>query len=413
MKTAGNGSSGGIALVAALCLLATLGEGIDLQAAGMAANGIRQALVSNASALGTFFSANTVGLFLGSMLGAALSDHLGRRRLIVYSVCLFGAFSTLNGFAWDLPSLVVTRCLTGFGIGAALPNLMTLVAESSPPARRNVYIALVYIGMPLGGALVGLISLALTAVQWRWIFFIGGIFPLALAPIMARYLPESPQFLAVRGPKEIRTGSATDFLDLFRAGRTLVTVCLWVSYFLGLLTIFLLLNWLPLLLVDDGLTARAAAVAQIGFNVGGVMATLLLARLLAGPWRLLSVGLTFVLLPVLLYALAHSSKELALIASLVFVLGGAVLAAQSVLYAVAPTCYPTRIRGLGVGMGITMGRVGSIVGPKLGGYWKGKGLSSSLLLMKLLPVVIVAGVFTIALALLASMKWTSQASGEG
>ena len=56
-------------------------------------------------------------------------------------------------------------------------------------------------------------------------------------------------------------------------------------------------------------------------------------------------------------------------------------------------------RGMGVGAAIAIGRLGSIGGPKLGGWLKGLGHSSSQLLLDLLPIAIIGSVFAAILAL--------------
>jgi AAHS family 3-hydroxyphenylpropionic acid transporter len=64
----------------------------------------------------------------------------------------------------------------------------------------------------------------------------------------------------------------------------------------------------------------------------------------------------------------------------------------------APGPYPTAIRGVGVGAAVAMGRIGSIVGPKLGGALKAAGHGYSQLLMDLLPIVIIGSVCALTLA---------------
>jgi AAHS family 3-hydroxyphenylpropionic acid transporter len=99
-----------------------------------------------------------------------------------------------------------------------------------------------------------------------------------------------------------------------------------------------------------------------------------------------------------LVALAKSPSQFPAVASAVFLLGCGVLAAQAFLYALAPVAYPTRIRGMGVGAAVAVGRIGSIVGPKLGGSLKAAGHGPSQLLMDLLPIVIVGSVCALWLA---------------
>jgi AAHS family 3-hydroxyphenylpropionic acid transporter len=165
-----------------------------------------------------------------------------------------------------------------------------------------------------------------------------------------------------------------------------------------LLLLYLLLNWLPTLLTSDGLTRAEAAGAQIGFNIGGALAAILIGYLLDGRLKNWAVLITFLALPILFVILAKSPAELAVICTTVFLLGCAVIAAQAFLYAMAPAAYPTSIRGVGVGAAVAMGRIGSIAGPKLGGMLKAAGHSPSQLLMDLLPIAVAGSICALLLA---------------
>lgn len=392
------------------CLLAAICEGFDLQAAGVAAAGLSAEFRPGPDALGSFFSASTLGLFVGALIGGQLSDRIGRKSVLVLSIALFGVFSALTAFAWDFSSLIGARLLTGLGLGGALPNLIALTAEAAAPGRRSASVALVYIGNPLGGALASLVSLLVSGAHWRWIFLIGGLAPLLLVPAMARLLPESAAFRAERAAARAGAGaiasavvsarpdSSRGLRAILGEGRAPWTLLLWISFGLELLILYLLLNWLPLLLHEAGLTRAQAATAQIGFNLGGALAGLTLGRLLEGSARSLTVLATFCAMPLVIWALARAPIGPAWIIAIVFVLGCAVLAAQAFLYAQAPRGYPTLIRGIGVGAAIAVGRVGSIIGPKLGGLLKAAGHSSSQLLLDLLPIVIVGSLCALGLA---------------
>lgn len=378
------------------CLCAALCEGIDLQAAGVAAAGIGAEFKPSPDQFGTFFSASTLGLFFGALIGGRLADSIGRKTVLVVSVGLFGLFSLLTAMASDVQSLSWARLLTGLGLGGALPMLLALVSESSGLEQQSARVAMVYAATPFGGAIVSLISLAVSASQWRVVFIVGGVLPLLIAPLMAFRMSESPAFR--REAHAEGSPKAGSFAAIFAQGRALRTVLLWLSFFLGLLLLYLLLNWLPTLLVTDGLTRMQAAAAQIGFNIGGGLAALLIGYLLGGRWRNAGIVITFVALPVLLVILAKAPTEIGVISVTVFFLGCSVIAAQAFLYAMAPVSYPTSIRGVGVGTAVAFGRVGSIVGPKLGGLLKSAGHGPSQLLLDLLPVVILGSICALWLA---------------
>jgi AAHS family 3-hydroxyphenylpropionic acid transporter len=387
------------------CVLAALCEGIDLQAAGVAAGGIRAEFMPSAADLQYFFSASTLGLFVGALIGGRLADSIGRKSVLVASTALFGLFSLLTPLAWDMPSLTYARLLTGLGLGGTLPNLIALVSESSSDDRRSAGVAMVYGAMPLGGAVASVIIMLIMTSRWRLIFVVGGVVPFLLAPVMAFAMPESVAFrrsqaggvptAAAAPDSSIKRGS---FAAVFADGRALATALLWISFFLGLLTLYLLLNWLPTLLVGDGLKPAQAAAAQIAFNIGGAIAALVMGHLLEGRARTLSIVVAFVALPLLVWALAKSGPQLVSIVVIVFTLGCAVLAAQAYLYATAPLPYPTIIRGVGVGSAVAAGRTGSIVGPMLGGILVAAGHGYAQLLMDLVPIAGIASACTLVLA---------------
>jgi AAHS family 3-hydroxyphenylpropionic acid transporter len=383
------------------CVLAAFCEGIDLQGAGVAAPGIAAEFGITPPQLGNFLSASTVGLFVGALIGGRGGDRIGRKRVLVASLALFGLFSLLTPFATGIGSLSAARLLTGLGLGGTLPNLIALTSESSPDHRRSANVALMYSGMPFGGAIASGVSLVMGAPHWRWIFIVGGVVPLLLAPIMAWALPESPAFLRAQAAPTGEGGRIAEIVGQGRASRTLL---LWLSFFLGLLMLYLMLGWLPTLLAGNGLTHAQAAGAQIGFNVGGGITALWIGSLLEGRWRTVSIVVTFLTLPLFLLALGQAPPQLLLVLVLVIALGCAVLAAQSFLYATAPSLYPTAIRGIGVGAAVAMGRIGSIVGPLLAGALKGLGHSSSRLLMDLLPIAIAGSLSALWLAWLARRR---------
>ncbi len=380
-----------------LCALGAIFEGVDLQVAGVAAAGIIAEFKPDPQYLGIFFSASTLGLCGGALLGGRLSDRLGRKRILIASVAIFGLFSLLAASASTFWALTWARLLTGLGLGGAFPIFVALAAESSAPDRRSANVALVYSAMPFGGAVVSLLSMLMGPAHWRQLFIIGGIAPLIVAPLMAAYLQESQAFVRTIVATGSEIPQQAGFSAVLAQGRASRTVLLWASFFLGLLTLYLLLNWLPTLLLGFGLDKRHASFAQIAFNLGGAVAALCVGKLLDGEYRRISAIVVFAALPLSLGCLALAPQQSSVIVFMVLVLGTVVLASQVVMYAMAPQCYPTRIRGVGVGTAVAVGRVGSIVGPAIAGVLVGRGLSTPQLLLILVPVTILGGICAISL----------------
>jgi AAHS family 3-hydroxyphenylpropionic acid transporter len=393
-----------VRMTMAFCAFTALCEGIDLQAAGVAAGGIIGEFSPAADQLGNFFSASTFGLFCGAVVGGRMADVIGRKHVLTVSVALFGLFSLVTPLAWDMSTLTLARLVTGLGLGGAMPTVLALVSETASAKRQSASVAMIYAATPFGGALASLVSVLIAASHWRWIFVLGGILPLLLAPLMLFGLQESAGFRALQQRSALARDAGTpvlqsgSFAALFGGGRAVITLLLWVSFFLALLLLYLLLNWLPTFLVSDGMSRSQAAGAQIGFNVGGGIAALLIGHSLGGRLRNGAVVLTFVALPLLLLALAKAPAEVFIIMMTVFLLGCAIIAAQAFLYSMAPVAYPIAIRGVGVGAAVAVGRIGSIVGPKLGGLLKGAGHGPGRLLMDLLPIVVLGSLCALCFA---------------
>jgi AAHS family 3-hydroxyphenylpropionic acid transporter len=383
-------------LTVLLCFLACFCEGIDIQSAGVAAGGIRHQFQPGPQLLSYFFSASTVGLFLGAIIGGRLSDRLGRKQILIASIALFGVFSLLTAVAWDLNTLTLARFFTGLGLGGAMPNLVALGAESAPEHRRNANVTMIYSGTPLGGVLASVVSLVTTPAQWRWIFIVGGVVPLIVAPMIARWLQEPPATARLHAAKV--AAPRIGLLEFLSGGRAARTLLLWVSFFLALLTLYLLLNWLPTLLATSGYSPPHIAIAMIGFNIGGFIGALYIGFQIETRSRHWGVLAAFIGLPVLLLLLAFGPAQTAFLATVVCLLGAAVLAAQAILYAYAPLCYPTRMRGTGTGFAVAMGRIGSIAGPLIGGSLVGSGRTPSQVITGIVPIVVVGGICAILLA---------------
>jgi AAHS family 3-hydroxyphenylpropionic acid transporter len=368
-----------------VCFLVALCEGIDLQAAGVAAAGISREFLPTVSQKGVFFGASTFGLFLGALFGGWIADGIGRKKVLVTSIAVFGLFSVLTAFAPGMTVLTVARLLTGLGLGGALPNLIAVAAEASTPQRRNANIVAMYVGMPLGGVIASAIILCLDVSQWRTVFIAGGVAPLLILPLMVAFMPVAAPTghggaTSAFSPEAVR--------ELFGAGRAARTFLLWLACFLALVILYMMLNWLPTLLQGIGLSNREAAGAQIAFNAGGAACSVIVGRLLDSRARMAAIVATFVAVVVALLGLANLGSGTGSVWVLTLLLGGGVVSSQGILYGIAADCYSAAHRGAGVGSAIALGRVGSFVGPLLAAVLVGSGRSSAQVLTNILPIVI-------------------------
>lgn len=382
------------AITVLLCFLTALFEGVDLQAAGVAAPHLLPLLKLSPAQAGQFFSASTLGLLIGAPLGGWLADRFGRKTMLIISIVVFGLFALATSLAYDFGSLVALRFATGVGLGGALPNMIALASENTRSERRGLAVGLMYCGMPLGGAVASAISLTGGA-NWKDVFYIGGGAPLLLAPVIAIALTESMkahQAPGARGP-----GLADLVRTLFAEGRALRTLLLWAGFGFTLLVLYLLLNWLPSLLIGRGFSKPVAAMVQIAFNLGGVIGSIVVGWLIDGKRRGLVTAVSFIATIVFLLGLAVMPAEAAVAIAIGAALGVGIMSNQAILYAIAPWCYPMEVRGAGIGAAVAVGRLGSLMGPLVAGQLVGSRHSASQVLLNVAPILVVGAVAALVL----------------
>jgi AAHS family 3-hydroxyphenylpropionic acid transporter len=309
----------------------------------------------------------------------------------------FGVFSLATAYAAGLAPLLLARFATGLGFGGALPNLIAVAVEISSPRRRGGVTSAMFCGMPAGGAAVALLArFAGEGLDWRTLFLVGGVLPLAVAPLVAIWLPETRP---VDAPKTASGLAGT----LFGAGRTTPTLLLWAANLLTLVVMYLLLNWLPSLVVAKGHSASDGATASLAFNGIGVAGALLLGVVVdrvGVRWTLLAAYLALGATLLGLGRAAGLDQILALCGAVGFL----VLGAQYVLYSVAPALYPASARAAGAGAAVGVGRFGAIIGPLLAGQLRQAGWSADQVLGAMLPVALAAGAAIFALTFTAKVR---------
>ncbi|MFI8558561.1 3-(3-hydroxy-phenyl)propionate transporter MhpT [Pseudomonas putida] len=386
-------SSSKAVLTIGLCFLVALLEGLDLQATGIAAPHMAKEFALTSAMLGWVFSAGLLGLLPGAFIGGWLADRLGRKSILIVAVLLFGGFSLGTAHAESYSSLLVARLMTGLGLGAALPILIALASEAAPERLRSTAVSLTYCGVPLGGALASVIGMAGVGEGWRTVFYVGGIAPIAIAFVLMLWLKESQAFRAQGAAK---VGDDGLLNQLFGPGQVSRALLLWVACFFTLTVLYMLLNWLPSLLIGQGFSRTQAGAVQILFNLGGAAGSFLTGRMMDRGHAARAVFIAYAGMLAALAGLGLSSSfGLMLLAG--FTAGYCAIGGQLVLYALAPTLYPTQVRATGVGASVAVGRLGSMAGPLAAGQILAAGAGVGGLLLAASPGLVVAALAARAL----------------
>src|SRR3954447_5218451 len=389
-------------VIFALCFCIVLLDGFDTAAIGYIAPSLIIEWGVEGPALAPVLSAALFGLAFGALSAGPLADRFGRKAVLVVSVLVFGAACLASAFSGGLTQLVVWRFVTGLGLGAAMPNAVTLMSEYCPDQRRATLTNAMFCGFPLGAAFGGFLAAwMIPQFGWRSVLILGGVVPLVLTLLLLLLLPESVRYMVAESyPAErirnvLRRISATaaDAASFVMHEKTpapqgkssigvvlsssyvVGSVMLWVAYFMGLVIFYALINWMPILFRDTGMAPGTAALISALFPLGGIGAILsgwLMDRLNAN----VIIAVCFALTAVAIYAIGRSTGTIGIML-VVLVAGTLMNTAQSSLPALAAAFYPTHGRATGVAWMIGLGRFGGIAGSFLVAELSRRNLSFS------------------------------------
>lgn len=376
-----------------ICFLIAMIEGIDIQAIGVAASSIKAHFGLDSSQLGVLFSVGIFGLLPGAIVGGYYADRIGRKKVLISSVILFSIFTLSIVFVQSYTGLLLVRFLAGLGFGAALPNLIAMASESTPVENKGKAVGMMYCGMPIGAILISLWVAFDTSNDWKVIFYAGGIIPLIIVPFMIRYLPESKEFQELNENKKQLSYSKA----LFNENQTMKTVLLWAGCFFTAMLLYIMLSWLPSLFVELGFSKQQGSMAQVFFQIGATLGTLLFTGLIdkGNKLKIICVVYVGILIGLLLM---NSAPTLTLMYMAAAFTGFFIIGSNGLSYAFSSFSYITEHRGQGVGAANAIGRVGAMVGPAMAGFILNAGGGTSAVLFSMFPCALIA---LVAMGLLA------------
>lgn len=376
-----------------ICILILICDNIDLQAIAYTGPSIRESLHLSPAELGPVFSAGLMGMMLGSFIFSPFADKFGRRPVMIASVLLFGLVTMATALANTAPQLVAMRLIAGLGFGGAFPNGLSLAAEYMPRRNRFFLMSIIGTAFSVGGSLSGFLATALVpAYGWRAMYLAGGSFALVIAVVLLVWLPESLRFLAARPGNEARVRevaariapalaadpdvrffvqeAATPGVPmrlLFTEGRANLTIPFWTACFCILLVMYFVLNWVPVLARDAGLSTRQAILMPTLFQVGASCGSLSMGLIMdrANPLRVISACCLGAAIAVAAMGTLGTSATSLMIINIIA--GYFVIGAQGSVNAASAILYPTRMRVTGIGWTLGVGRIGSLLGPLIGG----------------------------------------------
>jgi benzoate transport len=367
-------------------------DGFDVLSMSFASPGILKEWSMDKGTLGIVLSMELIGMAVGSFFLGGVADKIGRRKttlgcLFVMTIGMFMA-TTAKGVV----DLSCYRVLTGLGIGGLLAAINAIAAEFASTKRRDMSVAIMAIGYPVGGVLGGLIVAQLLKTgDWRAVFYFGTICTAIFIPLVYLFVPESVYWLVRKQPAgamdkinsimgrmkhapitslpvisaEVRKRS---FTDIFAPGLLPITILVSVTYFFHVTTFYYILKWTPVIVTSLGFAPSAAAGvlvwASVGGALGGIALGVLSQRFALKPLTIISMvlgsGATVVF--------GNSPPSLQMLAFLVAVAGFFTNGAIAGMYALFAKAFPTHVRASGTGVAIGIGRGGSVFAPMIAGF---------------------------------------------
>jgi MFS transporter, AAHS family, benzoate transport protein len=349
---------------------------------------------------GTLVSYVFLGLMVGSIGFGVTSDYLGRKRTLVIALTVLSLFSGSVYFAPNFFTFCLLRFCAGIGIGGIVPLAVALFSEFSPAQHRAKLLTIVGGGYTLGWVVAGSAAMSMIPLfGWRSVLLLGFL-PLAMVPFIWFCVPESVRFYAgrrryaealaqirkvarsVRRPTE--EWGVDDFAmlaqqarggprELFGRRLILMTALIWLTYVFNMTAIYGLSTWVPSLFVKAGFSLAESYSFSIVQALGATFGAYLIGWLMDRYGRKQTLSAMYCVggLAVLFFGFVSSLPALyvAGIGAGILVLG-----APTPLNVVCGETYPTHIRSTGLGWAHAAGRIGSIVGPVLGGMLQAGGV---------------------------------------
>lgn len=379
-----------------LCFWVAFFEGFDLQAPGIAAKGIAATFGLDQVQMGYVFSLGVFGMLFGAFFGGRVADFLGQKKVLMLSIAIFGVFFSISAVAPNVGILYLARFFTGLGLGAAMPTMISVVGDEATESNRGKLNSLMYCGLPVGAIFVAGLAIYFKDIPWQTLFLIGGITPLVLIPFMAFILKDKPKPAVLSEQTDTAPVPAMTEV-LFQQQKFKQTLPLWVSFFFTLMVNYILISWLPNLLMEQGLEKQQAFLDMLVFQVGAVIGTLgfgyLLDRLKL--WQMAAIIYTGLFIAIILLF----TSKVATVLIIAGVLGGIFsTGGQSILYGISPIFYSGSGKVTGVGSAISLGRLGAMTGPLLTGKILALGLGTTGILLASAPGIVLSAIAVTSLS---------------
>jgi sugar phosphate permease len=360
------------------------------------------------SLLGSLFF---LGYFFFQIPGAQYAAHKSAKKLIFYSLILWGGLAAATGMVSNVGVLILIRFMLGVVESAVMPAMLILLSQWFTKEERSRANTFLILGNPVTVLWMSVLSGYLVhALGWRWMFIIQGVPGIIWAFVWWKMIDEKPKdaswltdeekeavdaqlLLEQQGIKPVK-----NYAEAFKS-REVILLCL--QYFLWSLGVYGFVMWLPSIIkaapdMDIVTTGWLSAVPYILAIAGMLGASYFADKTLN---RKLFIWPFLVVAALSLFGgYLAGTENFWLSFALLIISGGALYAPYGPFFAVITEMLPRNVAGGALGLINSMGALGSFIGAYLVGYLNGVTgdfgasymlMSGAVLLSAIITVIVV------------------------
>lgn len=376
--------------LSAVCFMLILFDGYDVAIFGTISPTLMDEWKIDAVTTGAIASAGLFGMLVGAFTLGTLADKFGRRRIILLTIVLYSVFTGLCGLAHEPVTFTVFRFIAGLGLGGVMPNVIALLSDFSPKKYAATITTIVLSGFAVGGLLAPVLGIfVIPTFGWRWSVLIAAI-PLLFLPFIAKAIPESFAILEKQGRQgqivsqvrqlmpeagfssdrvfivEERSKNALPVSDLFSERRGSSTLLFWLAFFCHLMLAYGIMNWLPKIMMERGFSLTSSLTFMAFWQIGGIFGTLIAGRM-ADKFGAKKIVIFLYLMGTVVIAGVGLSTNATLSFALIALAGGTITGVQNLVQVYIAQYYPSFARSTALGSASSVGRLGGMMGPLIGG----------------------------------------------
>jgi len=333
------------------------------------------------SLLGSLFF---LGYFFFQIPGAHYAANHSAKKLIFWSLILWGGLATATGLISDVRFLIVIRFMLGVVESAVMPSMLVLLSQWFTKAERSRANTFLILGNPATVLWMSILSgYLIKSVGWRWMFILEGIPAVIWAFLWWKLVNDKPRdakWLTEQDKQDLEEQlqqeqqSIKPVKNYAEAFKSRTVILLSLQYALWSIGVYGFVMWLPSIIkaapnMDIVKTGWLASVPYVLAIVGMLSASYFSDKTLnrkAFVWPFLLIGAISFYGS---YLIGTSNFWLSFV--LLVIAGGAMYAPYGPFFAIIPEILPRNVAGGAMALINSMGALGSFAGSYIVGYLNG------------------------------------------